>query len=346
MAKKKTPNRNRNKSSKAARGNGKLPQHVANQSNLPTIVFAVLGCAAAFFYAYQTRPIHDGADTDHNSLVTNDAVAIPDSDGTTELSVVSECAVNISHQVVFEQLAHIKVWTIQSFLPSDQAEALHARLKAHPVPAEGSDGDAWVYTSNKITDRGRGTNHKMRGNTDIADRRGRAQYARSIGSFAYSKNELNATNPTYQQIQRFFESSNTLKCMSELTGIDLVEITDMFVSMYIKGDFLTTHQDFNLGTYAFVLQLSKDWKEGDGGELVFSCNHDRFRPDLCKVALPSFNTLTLFSTRPQLVDHFVEEVVVPPHKNRRLAVTGWIASADDKGFDKNTIDLKVQKGTY
>ncbi len=61
---------------------------------------------------------------------------------------------------------------------------------------------------------------------------------------------------------------------------------------------------------------------------------------------PKFNSLTLFATRPELVDHFVEEVRVAPSKNRRYAVTGWIASADDKGFNKNTNDMKIQKGQY
>ena len=64
-------------------------------------------------------------------------------------------------------------------------------------------------------------------------------------------------------------------------------------------------------------QLSKDWEPGFGGELVFSCNHDRFRPNICKTAAPSFNTLTIFSTRPELVDHFVKEVRVDAERNRR-----------------------------
>ncbi len=66
----------------------------------------------------------------------------------------------------------------------------------------------------------------------------------------------------------------------------------------------------------------------------------------CKVVPPRFNSLTLFATRPDLVDHFVSEVTVAPSRNRRFAVTGWIASTDDKGFDKNTNDMKIQKGQY
>jgi hypothetical protein len=54
------------------------------------------------------------------------------------------CRANVSHPVVFEQIAHIKIWTIESFLPEDQALALHALLAAEPPPSEGADGRSWV----------------------------------------------------------------------------------------------------------------------------------------------------------------------------------------------------------
>ncbi len=122
------------------------------------------------------------------------------------------------------------------------------------------------------------------------------------------------------------------------------QVTDYFVSMYVQGDFLTTHQDFNLGTYAFVLQLSKDWEPSFGGALAFSCR--RSKPlDRCRSLVPLFNTMTIFQTRPDLVDHWVEEVVVPTERTRRYAVTGWIATGDDT-FDRNNQGLRDQKGTY
>ena len=242
------------------------------------------------------------------------------------------CRANVSHPVVFEQLHHIKIWTIESFLSEDQALALHALLAAEPPPSEGADGSSWVcvsflfarslgrsvsrsfmkitrslncsliheslarsrnhslirslarsftkslthalavllllwlflcanyfrYTSNRVTERGVGTNHKDRGNKNIADRRARAQWARDLGNFAYSKNELNATHPTFNLIREFlsggsgsgrggavagssasFDASGAaaggpteaMRCVSNLTGLSLVEVTDMFVSM-------------------------------------------------------------------------------------------------------------------
>ncbi len=90
-----------------------------------------------------------------------------------------------------------------------------------------------------------GTNHKDRGNKNIADRRARAQWARDLGNFAYSKNELNATHPTFNLIREFLSGNGgdggaaatgggvteALRCVSNLTGLSLVEVTDMFVSM-------------------------------------------------------------------------------------------------------------------
>lgn len=276
----------------------------------------------------------------------NDQLLSPSNAVLESLSTVPVCSANISHRVTYEELEHIKIWTIQSFLPHDKAELLHSLINSEPLPEEGGDGKSWVYTANQISKNGRGTNQKVRANIDIAKRRRMAQWARELGTFAYSKNELNATSFPYKIIHDFLWSSQTMNCLSNLTGISLVEVTDMFVSMYIKGDFLTLHQDFNLGTYAFILQLSKDWKRDFGGSLDFSCSKDRYNPRKCKSLVPTFNTLTLFKTRPDLVDHWVDEVTVPSHVNRRYAVTGWIASSDDTGFDKHTDMMKEQKGSY
>ena len=224
---------------------------------------ALLAVAGAAFFAHNNQGLLVtlfGSSGDGAAAVVAEAVAGGNEQAQRleSLATVSACQANVSHQVKFEQLAHIKIWTIESFLPQEQALALHGLLNQEAVPTEGADGSAWVYTNNQVTSDGRGTNNKVRGNNGIGDRRGRAAWARDLGSFAYSKNELNATSSTFQLVQDFFSSSETLQCMSALTGIDLVEVTDMFVSMYVQGDFLTTHQDYNLGawpTMSFFLRF-------------------------------------------------------------------------------------------
>lgn len=73
-----------------------------------------------------------------------------------------------------------------------------------------------------------GTNYKERGNHDIAHRRDMAHFARDAGSFSYSKNELNASSNSFVAIKSFIENNHTLQCVSNLTGLDLIEVTDMF----------------------------------------------------------------------------------------------------------------------
>lgn len=86
---------------------------------------------------------------------------------------------------------------------------------------------------------------------------------------------------------------------------------ETFVSVYDKGDFLSTHTDNQRGI-AFVFNLTKDWKPEYGGML----HVDE------KFYCPKFNSLTIMELPDGGLPHFVSEVTnLAPHQ--RIAISGW-----------------------
>ena len=90
-------------------------------------------------------------------------------------------------------------------------------------------------------------------------------------------------------------------------------LSDLFVTQYSVGDFLTPHNDGAGGSWAFVVSLmdgpgKEEWNADDfGGTLRFECPHNhnvKYRQQngmqqpyqWCESLSPSFNSLLLFRT--------------------------------------------------
>ena len=71
---------------------------------------------------------------------------------------------------------------------------------------------------------------------------------------------------TRRAIENVMENSNDNKRPGKIVGI-----TDIFITLYEKGQFLSAHNDENSGSLAIVLSLSKNWKSSYGGNLDFFC---------------------------------------------------------------------------
>ncbi len=107
--------------------------------------------------------------------------------------------------------------------------------------------------------------------------------------------------------------------MRALTGDDRIAFADMQATRYRAGHFLTEHNDAVEGKnrlYAYVLNLTRDWRADWGGVLVF---YDA-RGDVAFGLKPRFNTLNLFAV-PQ--PHAVT-MVAPFAPRPRYAITGWL----------------------
>lgn len=101
---------------------------------------------------------------------------------------------------------------------------------------------------------------------------------------------------------------------SELTDPFLFE---SFVSVYDRGDFLSSHKDQNRGV-AFIFNLTRHWRPEYGGML-----HVLEKDGTYKAIVPEFNSLVLIDLNEgEGHYHFVSEVsAYAPHP--RIAISGW-----------------------
>jgi SM-20-related protein len=116
----------------------------------------------------------------------------------------------------------------------------------------------------------------------------------------------------------FFNSPPFLAFIRELTGDPELAMVGAQATRYLPGQFLRLHDDHHAEEarrYAYVLNLSRDWKADWGGLLHFVA------PDggVPAVFVPRFNSLSLFRVP---AAHFVGHVA-PWAEQPRLAITGW-----------------------
>ena len=110
-----------------------------------------------------------------------------------------------------------------------------------------------------------------------------------------------------------------LALVTTLTGDPRPTYVDAQATRYGPGDFLTTHDDDVEGKhrlYAYVLNLTPDWRAEWGGLLGFPGEDGHLEG----AYVPAFNALNMFRVP---MRHMVTEVAsFAPHP--RLSVTGWI----------------------
>ena len=134
------------------------------------------------------------------------------------------------------------------------------------------------------------------------------------------------TNVTFRQFYDMIGSERFLSTMCAITGLPIERIETLFASKYETGDFLDPHTDAadESRQIAFVLNLTKDWKEEYGGNLVVDSNKrpDGSRPP-ATIVTPAFNSLAIFDVTNGGRLHYVSQVT-PATDDTRVAITGWL----------------------
>ena len=110
--------------------------------------------------------------------------------------------------------------------------------------------------------------------------------------------------------------------ISKVLNTSIIGISDLFISVYAKGNYLLTHHDNALGQFAFVIFLSQNWNFSEnGGRLIFDCQQNNIQqPSSCFEVKFNFNEMIIFQVAPDLVPHHVKKVKV---SQPRIAITGW-----------------------
>jgi Rps23 Pro-64 3,4-dihydroxylase Tpa1-like proline 4-hydroxylase len=120
-------------------------------------------------------------------------------------------------------------------------------------------------------------------------------------------------------LRKIFSSEELYSIIEQITGDRPMKYSQLFLSQYKKGCFLAPHSDINRGKWAFVLNMTKDWKPQYGGVLHFL---DDNRENIIDSYVPKFNSLVIFKVPKEGIPHFVSHVV---HENKkRFAITGWL----------------------
>jgi len=135
-------------------------------------------------------------------------------------------------------------------------------------------------------------------------------------------------DPAFAELFRFLNGPAFLQAIADLTGDDRGVYVDAQATRYLPGFFLNSHNDHVEGRdrlFAYVLNLSREWRTDWGGLLLF---HDE-AGNVAEGYAPAFNALNLFAV-PQR--HSVS-LVAPFAGAPRLSITGWIRSRVPEGED-------------
>eukprot|EP01084_Bolivina_argentea_P006480 12299_1 len=210
-------------------------------------------------------------------------------------------------------LPALRLWNINDFWTSEMALNISNQLYSEFMD-EIQRNKSFYFVVNK-------GNEKIRGNDNIDLKTKSANELLENNRFAYCKYEYRRQLPLYKRILSYLNSSYVTNIMSKILKKNIVGVSDLFVSIYYKGNFLSIHDDRGLGHYAFVNFLSQDWDSDKyGGSLNFNCQ-DRYKwKDSCYELKPKFNQQFMFKVWPESVQHFVKQVIVD---KPRIAITGW-----------------------
>jgi len=147
-----------------------------------------------------------------------------------------------------------------------------------------------------------------------------ANDAYNRGEFSYCFRRYEGYSNDGIKIKELISSADFLQTINDITGASVKDVISVFASMYTSNSFLSIHTDTGRGKIAFVLNLTKDWDENNGG-----C-FELLTPDWCNVkrrVCPQFNSLTFFNVEGDGVPHRVTRI----HENitaKRIAFSGWL----------------------
>ncbi|MBI2147056.1 2OG-Fe(II) oxygenase [Candidatus Woesearchaeota archaeon] len=149
--------------------------------------------------------------------------------------------------------------------------------------------------------------------------------------FHQTKDIRYSGSPLIKEYHAFFSSQEFRSLISAITGVSPLSSIDGSGQKYAGGDYLLPHDDRLEGRkIAYVMNLTKDFTEKDGGQLqFFAVDGKTGHPTVVEQSfVPAFNTLFLFRVSKKSF-HQVAEVVVPEHASAeqkqkgRLSIAGW-----------------------
>lgn len=125
--------------------------------------------------------------------------------------------------------------------------------------------------------------------------------------------------PVWKALYDFLNGAAFLERMREVTGEPRIAMADCQLTRFRRGHFLTEHDD-NLAEkkryYAYVLNLTPQWKIDWGGLLAFHGADG----NVSEAFTPRFNTLNLLKVP---CAHSVTQVALSAGGDR-ISVTGWL----------------------
>lgn len=243
--------------------------------------------------------------------------------------------------------------------------------------SEKSATSSWQFTTNNNGVLAEvNSNAKVRSLDNIDARNKTAHILKAHGLFSYAKWELHPSHPLVQEIEHAFstEIKDTVEQFLRLNhpNVKLApHLSDLFVTFYSTGDFLSSHNDFESGTWAFVVSLMDGPTTNDdpnnnnaggggpaaavwdatefGGGLRFECPKAPLHlpptrdDEWCHVLYPSFNSAILFQTRVPSGSGPFHEVLPVNWKAQeqgfyRFGLTGWYMDVADELSDVDRVE--------
>ncbi|WGM30389.1 2OG-Fe(II) oxygenase family protein [Brevundimonas sp. NIBR11] len=126
-----------------------------------------------------------------------------------------------------------------------------------------------------------------------------------------------------RSLHDFVNGPAFLDFFRRLTGDDRVAFADVMATRYLPGHFAGAHGDHIPGQhrlYAYVLNLTPDWRADWGGVLMFQDEDGH----IAEGYTPKFNALNVFAVPQTHAVSMVTRLARAP----RLSVTGWIHARD------------------
>jgi hypothetical protein len=123
------------------------------------------------------------------------------------------------------------------------------------------------------------------------------------------------------EVPGFLNGPDFLAFVRGVTGDDRIDFADAQATRYRPGHVLTGHDDAAEGKnrlYAYVLNLTRDWRADWGGVLAFEGADGHIEEGFA----PAFNALNIFAVP---MRHAVTQVAGFAPRDR-LSITGWLRS--------------------
>lgn len=216
---------------------------------------------------------------------------------------------NINIEEYYNKWNNSKIVTINNLLVEEDANKLNECLLNVPerewdVSIHPYDEKIFTFANNEENQ------HHISAGTITANQ------ANDIGLFSYCFRRYDKDIG----MEDFLVSPDFLQLINSITNMNVSKVFTVFASKYQADSFLSTHTDTGRGKLAFVLNLTKYWKEEDGG--CFELLESNWRDVKLRI-VPQFNSLTIFNVEGAGVPHRVTKVQSDV-TNIRIAISGWL----------------------